>query len=59
MITTLWLVVLLINGETVKAPVPASKCPEIAMRVIQYRQVTTAWCEDPKSLRPTFTTVSM
>lgn len=55
----LWLVVMLVTGETVKTPVPADKCPEIAKRVIQHPQVTTAWCEDPKSLRPTFSTVSM
>lgn len=53
------LAIMLITGETVKYPVPAAQCPQIAMRVIRDHRVTTAWCEDPNSLRPTFSTVSM
>lgn len=55
----LWLVVMLVTGETIKTPVPAAQCAAIAKQVIQYRQVTTAWCEDQQSMRPVFTTVSM
>lgn len=59
MTLALTLVIMLVTGETLHYQVPAAQCPRIATQVIQRREVTTAWCADPASLRPVFTTVSM
>jgi hypothetical protein len=56
---TLILVLMLVSGNTMSRPVPAASCPAIAAKLITLPQVTTAWCEELKSGRVVFSTVSL